>query len=67
MGVPAGKVRPPNSLGGIKITLNLSRASVATLDRIRAKRLEAGGSRREAQAGRLVEEAIQLLRRKEGI
>ena len=51
----------------MKITLSLSRSGLATLDRIRAKRLEQGASRREVQHGALVEEAIQLLKEKESL
>ena len=51
----------------IKITLSLSRSALAVLDRIRAKRLEEGASRREIQYSTLVEEAIELLKRKEGL
>jgi hypothetical protein len=53
--------------GKMKITLSLSRSALAALDRIRAKRLERGASRREVQHGTLVEEAIELLRKKEGL
>lgn len=53
--------------GKMKITLSLSRSGLATLDRIRAKRLEQGASRREVQHGALVEEAIQLLKEKESL
>ncbi len=49
----------------MKITLSLSRAALAALDRIRANRLEEGAGRREVQHSALVEEAIELLKRKE--
>lgn len=49
----------------MKITLSLSRSVLAALDRISAKRLERGASRREVQQSILVEEAIELLKRKE--
>jgi hypothetical protein len=51
----------------VKLTVSLSRAAVAALDRISAKRLEAGSSRREIQQSVLIEEAIQSLRVKEGV
>lgn len=51
----------------IKVTLSLSRDVLAALDRISAKRLERGASRREVQQSALVEEAIELLKRKEGL
>lgn len=51
----------------VKVTVSLSRAAVATLDRIRGKRLEAGIRRRQAQQSALIEEAIDDLRRKERI
>ena len=51
----------------LKITLSMSRSALAALDRVRAKRLERGGGRREVQNSALVEEAIELLRQKEGI
>lgn len=51
----------------IKITLSLSRSALAVLDRIRAKRFEGGASRREIQHNTLVEEAIELLKRKEDL
>jgi len=57
----------PQSAGKMKITLNLSRAAVAVLDRVRANRLEQGASRREVQQSTLVEEAIELLKQKEGL
>jgi hypothetical protein len=53
--------------GKVKLTVSLSRSAVAALDRIAAKRLEAGSSRREIQQSVLIEEAIQALRSKEGI
>ncbi len=59
--------KPVSHLTAIKLTLNLSRSSVAALDRIRAKRLERGASRREVQPSRLIEEAVELLKKKEGI
>lgn len=49
----------------VKVTVSLSRAALATLDRIRGKRLEAGVRRRQAQQSALIEEAIHDLRRKE--
>lgn len=54
-------------MGKMKITLSISRSLLADLDRIHAKRLESGASRREAQNSVLVEEAIELLKRKEGL
>jgi len=51
----------------VKVTVSLSRAALATLDRIRGKRLEAGARRRQAQQSALIEEAIHDLRRKERI
>jgi hypothetical protein len=53
--------------GKVKLTVSLSRSAVAALDRIGAKRLEAGASRREIQQSALIEEAIQALRDKEGV
>jgi hypothetical protein len=53
--------------GKVKVTVSLSRSSVAALDRIAAKRLEAGASRRELQPSALIEEAIQALREKEEV
>ena len=49
------------------VTLSLSRSALATLARIKAKRIERGASRRQIQDGALVEEAIVLLRQKEGL
>jgi hypothetical protein len=51
----------------VKLTVSLSRSAVAALDRIGAKRLEAGASRREIQQSTLIEEAVQSLREKEGV
>lgn len=51
----------------IKITLSISRSFLAALDRIRAKRLEKGASRKEIQHSTLVEEAIELLKQKENL
>lgn len=51
----------------MKLTVSLSRSAVAALDRIAAKRLEAGASRREIQQSALIEEAIQALRHKEEV
>lgn len=48
------------------VTLSLSRSALATLARIGANRLERGASRRQVQDGPLIEEAIELLKRKEG-
>lgn len=53
--------------GKVKLTVSLSRPAVAALDRIAAKRLEAGSSRREIQQSALIEEAIQALREKEKV
>lgn len=53
--------------GKVKLTVSLSRSSVAALDRISAKRVEAGASRREIQQSALIEEAIQALRQKEEV
>ena len=55
------------SAGKMKITLSLSRATLAVLDRVRAKRLEQGASRRAVQQSSLVEEAIELLKQKENL
>jgi hypothetical protein len=55
------------SPGKVKVTVTLSRPAVAALDRIAAKRLEAGASRRDIQQSALIEEAIQALRAKEGV
>ncbi len=49
----------------LKITLSLSRSILAALDRISAKRVEKGASRRDVQHSILVEEAVELLKRKE--
>lgn len=49
------------------VTLRLSRSAVATLGRIRTKRLEAGARPRDIQNGKLVEEAISLLKHNEGL
>lgn len=51
----------------IKVTINLSRPALAALARIGAKRFEAGASRRGVQQGVLIEEAIELLKRKEDV
>jgi hypothetical protein len=61
--IPAVTLAKPS--GKVKVTVSLSRAAVATLDRIRGKRLEAGVRRRQAQQSALIEEAIHDLRRKE--
>lgn len=53
--------------GKVKLTVSLSRSAVAALDRIAAKRMEAGASRREIQQSALIEESIQALRGKEGV
>jgi hypothetical protein len=53
--------------GKVKLTVSLSRSAVAALDRIAAKRLEAGSARREIQQSALIEEAIQALRAKESV
>ena len=50
----------------IKLTLSVSRRASAALDRIRVKRLEAGAPRRQARLSALVEEAVELLRKREG-
>jgi hypothetical protein len=49
----------------VKLTVSLSRAAVAALNRISAKRVEAGATRRQVQQSALIEEAIQALRKKE--
>lgn len=49
-----------------KLTVSVSRSAVATLDRIRADRFERGFGRREMATSRLIEEAIDLLKRNEG-
>lgn len=53
--------------GKVKVTVSLSRSAVAALDRIAAKRMEAGASRREVQQSALIEESIQALRQKEEV
>lgn len=50
----------------IKLTLSVSRETSAALDRIRVKRLEEGAPRSQAQLSLLVEEAVELLKKKEG-
>ena len=50
----------------IKLTLSVSRETSAALDRIRVKRLEEGAPRSLAQLSLLVEEAVELLKKKEG-
>jgi len=55
------------AFGKVKLTVSLSRSAVAALDRIAAKRLEAGAGRRQVQQSAVVEEAIQALRAKEGV
>lgn len=55
------------SAGKVKVTVSLSRSAAAALDRIAAKRLESGASRREIQQSALIEEAIQALRQKEEV
>ena len=52
------------SMGKVKVTVSLSRSAVAALDRIGATRLEAGAGQRQVQKSALLEEAIELLRRK---
>jgi hypothetical protein len=54
-------------LSKVKVTVSLSRSAVAALDRISAKRLEAGAGRRQVQQSAIIEEAIQALRQKEGV
>jgi hypothetical protein len=54
-------------LSKVKLTVSLSRSSVAALDRIAAKRVEDGASRRDVQQSAIIEEAIQKLRGKEGV
>jgi hypothetical protein len=49
------------------LTISLSRAAVAALNRISAKRVEAGAARRQVQQSVLIEEAVQALRKKEGV
>ena len=51
----------------IKITLSISRITLAALDRIRANRLEQGANPRDILASTLVEEAIELLKKKEAV
>jgi len=53
-------------MGKIKLTLSISRETSAALDRIRVKRLEEGAPRRQAQLSVLVEEAVELLKKKVG-
>ncbi len=66
---PARTIGPmaTKTLAKVKVTVSLTRAAVAALDRIRGKRLEAGARRRQAQQSSLIEEAIHDLRRKERI
>ena len=59
--------KPEKQLGKVKVTVSLSRSAVAALDRISAKRLEAGAGRRQVQQSAMIEEAIQALRQKEGV
>lgn len=58
---------PVKQLGKVKVTVTLSRSAVAALDRISAKRLEAGAGRRQVQQSAIIEEAIQALRNKEEV
>ena len=51
----------------IKITLSISRITLAALDRIRANRLEQGANPRDILASSMVEEAIELLKKKEDV
>lgn len=51
----------------VKVTVSLSRSAVAALNRISAKRVEAGAGRRQVQQSAIIEEAIQALRQKEGV
>lgn len=51
----------------MKITLSMSRAAQVALERIRAKRLEGGANLREIRPSRLIDEAVEMLRRKEGV
>ncbi len=60
-------VKPENAHPKIKITLTLPRGTMVALDRIRAKRTQKGAARREIGPSALVEEAIKLLREREGI
>jgi hypothetical protein len=60
-----GPMADAKSVAKVKVTVNLTRAAVAALDRLRGKRLEAGVKRRLAQQSALIEEAIHDLRRKE--
>lgn len=59
--------RKPASKVKLKLTISLTRSAVAALDRIAAKRIEDGASRRELQHSALIEEAIHSLRDKEGV
>ncbi len=51
----------------MKITLSMSRAAQVALELIRAKRLREGANRREVRPSRLIDEAVDILRRKEGV
>ncbi len=63
--MPGQKTEKPAAK--VKVTVSLSRSAVASLDRISAKRLEAGAGRRQVQQSVIIEEAIQALRQKEGV
>ena len=63
--MPGQMTRKPASK--VKLTISLTRSAVAALDRIAAKRIEDGASRRELQNSALIEEAIHSLRDKEGV
>lgn len=59
---------PKKATGGkMQLNLWLSRGAIADIGRIGAKRLESGAARRETGQSAIVEEAIALLKKKEGI
>lgn len=57
----------PKRSSKVRLTVLLTRPSVAALDRISAKRIEAGAGRRQVQRSALIEEAIQALRKRVGV
>ena len=59
--------KPENTHPKVKITLTLPRGTMVVLERIRARRTQRGATRREIGPSALVEEAIKLLREREGI
>ena len=59
--------KPKKTHPKVKITLTLPRGTMVVLERIRARRTQRGATRREIGPSALVEEAIKLLREREGI